>query len=316
MLVGSALLLVGAVVAGLVAVRQTGRADAESELANIRALAATAMAAVDVDPERGALLALAALDEAGSDGGAARREIEQGLHSALGALRVERRLADAGGTVDWTADGRHILTTGRATGEVQVRDVDTGEPVRTFAAPVGGAADVVDSPDGGVIAVAGRDGTVRLLDAATGEQRNVVRGEGDARHLSFSTDGRLVAAAWPDDHGGVARVVEVSTGAVVREFAWPGASAVSFSPDGARVAVLSASSGAVLDVASGGQVAALEADLGSLFDVSWSPDGRFVAVAREAGGAQVHEAQTRAAGDGAPWARLPGVGGGVEPGLR
>ena len=189
LLVGSALLLVVAIVAGLVAVRQTGRADAESELANIRALAATAMAAVDVDPERGALLALAGLDEAGSDGGAARREIEQGLHSALSALRVERRLADSGGTVDWSADGRHILTTGRATGDVQVRDVGTGDTVRTFPAPEGGTTDVVDSPDGDVIATAGRDGTLRLLDAATGEERRSVRGGGSFEHLSFSADG-------------------------------------------------------------------------------------------------------------------------------
>ncbi len=110
--------------------------------------------------------------------------------------------------------------------------------------------------------------------------------------LSFSTDGTLVAAAWPDDHAGVVRVVEVSTGAVVHEFAWPGATAVSFSPDGATVAVTSFSSGAVLDVATGRHVVALDTTLGGLFDVAWSPDGRFIAIAREAGGAQVHDAHT------------------------
>ena len=179
----SALLLVVAVLAGLVAVRQTGRAGRGARAGQLRALAATAMAAVDVDPERSALLALAALDGPVPTAAAARRDIEQGLHGALGALRVERRLADAGGTVDWSADGRHILTTGRATGDVQVRDVGTGDTVRTFPAPEGGTTDVVDSPDGDVIATAGRDGTLRLLDAATGEERRSVRGGGSFEHF-------------------------------------------------------------------------------------------------------------------------------------
>ena len=93
------------------------------------------MADVDIDPERSALLALAALDEAGSDAARSGGTSSRRCTSAVTDLRVERRLADAGRTVDWTSDGRHILTTGRATGEVQLRDVDTAEPVRTFAAP-------------------------------------------------------------------------------------------------------------------------------------------------------------------------------------
>ncbi len=87
LLVGSAVLLVVAVVAGLVAVRQTDRADTQSRLSNIRELAATAVAAVDVDPERGALLALAALDEAGPDGGPAR------LRDRAGAAQRGQRTA-------------------------------------------------------------------------------------------------------------------------------------------------------------------------------------------------------------------------------
>ena len=69
------------------------------------------------------------------------------------------------------------------------------------------------------------------------------------------------------------------------------------------MAVISPSSGAVLDVATGRQVVALDANLGLLFDVAWSPDGRSIAVAREAGDAEIHDAHT-----GQPLMVLPGHG--------
>ena len=58
------------------------------------------------------------------------------------------------------------------------------------------------------------------------------------------------------------------------------------------MAVLSPSSGAVLDVATGGQVVALAADFGYVHDVSWSPDGELIAASRDAGGVEVHDAHT------------------------
>ena len=133
LLVGSAVLLVVAIVAGLVAVRQTDRADAESELSNIRELAATAMAAVDVDPERSALLALAALDEAGSDGGAgasrhragaAQRDQRTARRAPPGRCRRHRRLERrrSAHPHDRAGDGRRRRSETSA----------TGRTVRTF----------------------------------------------------------------------------------------------------------------------------------------------------------------------------------------
>ena len=80
LLVFTGLVLVAAIVAGVVAVRQADRARRRARRFGSAELAATAMADVDVDPERGALLALAALDRAGADDDSVRRDIEQALH--------------------------------------------------------------------------------------------------------------------------------------------------------------------------------------------------------------------------------------------
>ena len=281
LLVFSAVVVVAAIIAGVVAVRQADRADAEGRRSGVRELAARAMADVDIDPERSALLALAALERAGADDGPVRRDIEQALHDAVTELRLERRLVGAGRAVDWTADGRGVLTVGRGTGDVERRDVATGRT--TLTVPIN-ANEAVDSPDGSIIAATGRDGALRLLDAVTGEEHEVVIGDGGgAESPSFSPDGTLLAAAWPGDHGGLVRVIDVRTGGLVEEISWPGAHAPSFSPDGTRLAVIASSSGAVLDVADGRQVFVLEAELGSLTDVAWSPDGRLIAIGRDVG---------------------------------
>jgi WD40 repeat protein/DNA-binding SARP family transcriptional activator len=309
----SAVLVVGAVIAGLVAVRQADRADTERvradderELAAVRELAATAMADVDVDPERSALLALAALERAGADGGSARTDIEQALHDAISALRVEHRFPDGGWTADWSADGRRVLTTGRGTGDAKVIDVGSGRTVQAFATNGAGANDIDDSPDGRLIAVAGRDGRVRVFDSATGEARFEVVGEGHAWQLAFSPDGTLLAATWRVDHGGVVRIIEVADGSIRDEMSWPGVFSLAFSPDGSALAVISSSSGAVLDVATGRQLAPLANSFGDLTNVAWSPDGQFIALGRGVGSAVVNDAHT-----GEQLMVLPGHGSNV-----
>jgi WD40 repeat protein/DNA-binding SARP family transcriptional activator len=300
LLVLSVVLVVAALVAGLVAVRQADRANSEQNLSTVRELAATATADVTVDPERSTLLALAALERAGPDGGGARREIEQALHTAINATRLERRLTDAGVTVDWSADGERVISTGRGRQDVQIIDVATGRTVRTLSTGGVGANDAEDSPDGMIIAIAGRDGVVRLVDVSTGTERHVVYGDGAAGPLAFNSDGTRLAATWPDDQQGVTRLVDVEDGSVISEVSWPGAAAVSFSPDGTQVAVISQSSGAILDVGSGRQLAGLKTDIPGLADVAWSPDGQLIALGG-GGSAHVHDALT-----GEPLIVVPG----------
>src|SRR5262249_11762270 len=73
------------------------------------------------------------------------------------------------------------------------------EPWR-WHAPVGEVRSVAYSPDGRLLASGGRDGTVQLLDAATGQRRHPFRGAATGQrlpfftNLAFSPDGRTLVA--------------------------------------------------------------------------------------------------------------------------
>ena len=81
-----------------------------------------------------------------------RGEIERTIEAAATALAFD----PTGST----------LAAGLFDGNVEIRDLATGELVRQFQAHSGGVADLAYSPDGAWIATVGRDGTAALFDAA------------------------------------------------------------------------------------------------------------------------------------------------------
>ena len=165
-------------------------------------------------------------------------------------------VGQVGGWVGLSPDGA-LLYTGEIGGRVLVRDVATGELVRSVdIAHVGGEV----SPDGAVVAVAdGRD--VVLLDAATLTEQRRLEGHAGLATLQFSRDGTRFASGYDD---GTVIVWDVATGAVQEQFNGHAGSVmeVAFSPDGATLYTVS-----------------LDRSL-----LAWDLDGsrRFVAIGRRA----------------------------------
>jgi WD40 repeat protein/DNA-binding SARP family transcriptional activator len=270
-----------------VAVDQRGQARRDARLATVRELAAAAAVNLAVDPELSILLAIEAVEAARSDGGSVPPEVQEVLHRAVVASRIVMSVPGVGGPLDWSPTGDVFATEGAdGSGVVDIRDVATGLSIHSFPGHDGDIPDVAFSPDGSMLATTGVDGFLKVWDPTDGELLKEVAGVGEARGPSFSDDGRLVAAAWPEE--GVVRLVNPSTDRLVRTFGdLDGANGTSFGPGGAQIAV----SAKFPDPRGGTTGEVLLLDLQNrrriLHDrrtgwevevVAWSPDGDLVAA--------------------------------------
>lgn len=107
--------------------------------------------------------------------------------------------------------------------------------VRTMSFRIVAAA---GSPTGNLVAMSGEDGSVHLVDAATGSAKRTLKGHPQPCYgVAFSPDGTLLATG--DDSGRI-WIWNSATGAKVREFRREkghqrGVQSLTFSPDGRRV---------------------------------------------------------------------------------
>ena len=298
-----AVFAVAALIAGsltVVATNQSGRAGREAEraerearIATARELAAAAVANLEVDPELSVLLATEAVETTRSSDETVLPEVEEALHRAVVASRLELEVPELGGLLAWSSRGVFVTEGAENSGMIDIRDDETGESVLAFKAHDADINDVAFSPDGSLLATTGDDGTLKVWNASTGRLFSSVSADGSAFGVwgpSFSEDGSLVAAAWSDWGGpetvGSVRVLDLSTDRVVSNIPIAGAIDTALSPDGKRLAVASwwpeRNVGAVFDVETGREVFGLSGpnDCCPPFSrgVSWSPDGRYIAA--------------------------------------
>jgi WD40 repeat protein len=171
----------------------------------------------------------------------------------------------------FTADGKSLVTlhTNRA---VSVWDLPTGKDRRQFAFPTRSA---VLSPDGRT-ALGVEDRRVVLWELTTGRRLREFRAERPVEKLTFTADGRIVAAG---ESNGRVELWEASTGKPLGRVECRHRltidSAIALSPDGKTLAVNAGRSIALFEVATG-QEHFPEGHRSVIDSVGYSPTGRTV----------------------------------------
>jgi WD40 repeat protein len=258
-----------------IATNQNTRAERESRIAAARALAAAAVANLEVDTQRSLLLAIRAVETTRQVDGIVLPEAEEALHWAVQADRLLLTVA-GNGFVDLSPDGSRILVEGER-GNAYVYNVATGERLLTVES--GGEVGGLDySPDGRLFATSNfeGDGSARVWDAATGDEiqrLGLESGEWLCCDLEFSPDGRFLATHATD---GTTRLWDVETWKQANRFDasdwW-----VAFSPDGNRI--LTGQDVYETHEPHGGQdVFTVSGWTDEVTDESWSADGRMIAI--------------------------------------
>ena len=140
------------------------------------------------------------------------------------------------------------------------------------------------SPDGKTIAQGCDDGSVRLLDGETAEERTVLRGHADVvRNLAFSPDGKVLVSSGQDRE---ILLWDAIAGTRLRSIGQPGSNpvqVVAYSPLGKHVAVGEVSGNpqpvTIVDAATGEIVSRLAGHEAGISALAFSPDGRTLATA-------------------------------------
>lgn len=237
------------------------------------AVARRAIADLDRDPDRGLLLALAALEEC-----AVTPIARRALVTALARSRTQAVLRhdDVVRTIAWSPDGGSVVT-GDHTGTLGVWDAVTGRPQRALSAGAGWIRSVDWSPDGRWIAAGTEDGGATVRHATTLAVVACLVGHDEPVHeVRWSPDSRLVATV---SHDRTLRVWDAATGrpvcAPAVHEAW--VRSVSWSPDGQRL-VTGAVDGRIRVWNRDGHVdREFEGHEDWVDAVAWSPDGSLLA---------------------------------------
>jgi WD40 repeat protein len=276
-------LLVAAIGATFLALRNQAEAEKQARISLTRALAAQAVTETERgEHERGALLARQAylVDEANH--GLVRERVNAALRTALGVPYFSPSLRGHGGQVFAVAlapDGRLALG-GAADGTVHLWD-----PAHPEADPavLPGHEDLVQSvaftPDGLTLASGGYNG-VRLWDLTNLADPVLLRGhERVVESVAFAADGRLLASGSEDRTVRLWDLTNLEADPVVFRGHEGDVLSVAFAPDGHTLASGSYDGTMRLWDLTNPKATpvVLETHMGRVWSVAFAPDGRTLA---------------------------------------
>ena len=239
---GLAVLLVAAIGTAFFARAESNRAEAQARLAFARELAAEAVGNLAADPELSIHLALQAVRITHERDGFVLPAAEEALHRAIQTSRIHLTLPQSGG-VAFSPDGS-FLVAGSDDGSVHVWNANSGELVKTLKRHQAAVTSVAFSPDGSRLATAsadyhrivwGFDSGRPLLELSAAEETAPRPG---LSKVVFDPDGELLLSTTQSEEAGI---WEVKTGRQIIHFDDSAGPAAAFSPDGRRVALMTAS---------------------------------------------------------------------------
>ena len=193
-------------------------------------------------------------------------------------------------SVDVSPDGK-ILASASTDNTARIWNAVTGQEIATVSGQKDEFLKVVFCAEGNKLATSGADDTVKLWDVPTLNEFVTLRPLGGEPNFAVSPDGKTVATGTVD---GVATIWDATTGKELRRLSGHGGAifTLTFSPDGTTLVVGGGNSLAKFwDLTTGKLIPApgSAADLQSLpkvikatqaiMSVSFSPDGRILAVA-------------------------------------